>query len=840
MKTESLRHPRWVWRHFAINIVSPAILTFALFFGLIFVLIIPAMKRNTVERKKEMIRELTQAAWSELATLHEQENQGVLTREAAQQTAIARIQNIRYGDDRKDYFWLSDLDTRMVMHPYLPELNGQDLSTYSDPGGKRLFVEYTRIVREQGDGYVEYLWQWKDDEQRVVPKLSYVMGFPPWGWIIGTGIYIEDVRAEIRRMIGQVLQVSMGISVVIAGLLAYIAKQGLDLERRRWKAESALRESEEKYRMLVEGMTEGILMLIDDHPVYANKTLLNLLGYREEELARLPLEKIVEPIHGGNGTSTPGQRRARLLHRNGEATDVLLASAPVIIGDREGQILSIKDVAARKKTEETLSRLLAELQSMLPLATRSIKGSPLAMAACELDTPIQKAAAIMVRAGSSAVLVNAPSGEPVGIVTDQDLRARVLAEGRGAQEAVSTIMTAPLQRIQDRALLFEAARVMQEREVRHLVVTDERGGTVGILTGTHVLHAQRHAIGALLGEIEVARSPEELKDSRAKVPVFVKALLESGARVETVTRIMTAVSDAVLVRLISLAEAELGQAPAPYSFVVLGSEAREEQTLATDQDNAIIFDDMPSGQNEAAQAWFLKLGETVCGWLDLVGYRRCRGEVMACNPKWCQPWSRWRDYFTGWVREAAPQDLLEMNVFFDFRCAHGDVLHIQRLRQHLNGLLEDGGQNAFFFLLAQSTLQFRPPRGFFGNIQLESSREHQGTFNIKAAIIPLVNFARMYALRHGFAETNTLERFHRLRDAGILLPSSHDELVQAYGTLMQMRLTHQAGQLSRGIEADNLVDLAELTELDRSVLKKVFADITIFQARLEIDFARTA
>ena len=834
------RHPWPHWRHFAVNIVSPAILTFALFFGLIFVVIIPTMKKNIIDRKKEMIRALTQAAWSELAGLHEQEKQGALSRTAAQQAAIARIQDMRYGDGGKDYFWISDTETRMVVHPYRPELNGQSLLDYSDPSGKKLFVEHTKVVRDKGDGYVEYLWQWKDDEKRVVPKLSYVKGFTPWGWIVGTGIYLEDARAEISQMIRRVLQVSVGISIVIAALLAYIAQQGLVLERHRWRAETSLRESEEKYRSLVEGTTEGVLLVLQDRPVYANKTLLNRLGYTEEEVAELPLERIIESLPNGGPSTPAADRRARLLTKNGEVADVLLASAPVTIGDKAGQILTVKDVAARKKTEETLARLVADLHSMLPLATRSIKATPLTLAACELDTPIHKAAAVMARAKSSAILVKSPTGEPIGIVTDQDLRNRVLAVAQDPSQPVSTIMSAPLVRIVDRALLFEAARVMQEREVRHLVVADERGATLGILTGTEILHAQRHAIGALLGEIQEAQSPEELRDSRAKLPVFVKALLESGARVESVTRIMTTVSDAILVRLITLAEAELGPPPVAFSFVVLGSEAREEQTLATDQDNAIIYADGAPEQHEAVQAYFLRLGEKVCGWLDLIGYRRCQGEVMACHRKWCQPLSQWRQYFTDCVKAANPQDLLDVNVFFDFRCAHGEAGHVRQLREHLHHLLEGEGKHALFFHLAQSTLQFRPPRGFFGTIQLESSGEHPSTFNIKAAVIPLVSFARMYALQNGFAETNTFERLHRLRDQGLLLASSHDELAQAYSALMQMRLTHQAAQISRGAEPDNFIDLRELTQIERSVLKKVFADITVFQARLQTDFARTA
>jgi signal-transduction protein with cAMP-binding, CBS, and nucleotidyltransferase domain/PAS domain-containing protein len=827
------------WRHFAVNIISPAILTFALFLGFIFAVIVPAMKRATLERKKEMIRELTQLEWSELAGLHEREQRGELDRAAAQRAAIERIRRLRFGDDGKDYFWISDLQTRMVVHPYRPDLDGQDLSTYADPAGRRLFVEFTRLARTQGAGYLEYLWQWKDDEHRVVPKLSYVKGFEPWGWIVGTGIYLEDVRAEIGAMTRRVLWFSLGLSGAMAALLAYIAKQGLDLERQRWQAERALRDSEERYRMLVEGSAEGVLLVLQERPAYANKTLLDRLGYSAAELVEVPLEKVVEPLTGGAAGPGP-DRRARLFDRHGTATEVLLTSASVNVGEQTGQMLTFRDLAARRQRDETLARLVADLQSLLPLATRAIKASPPTLVACDLDTTVSQAAAMMARARTSAILVRAAGGEPIGIVTDQDLRNRVLAEGRSAAGPVAAIMSAPLIRIPARSLLFEAARVMQERGVRHLVVTDDAGATLGVLTSSEILHAQRHAVALLLGEIQAAGSPEALRDSRAKLPVFVRALLESGARVETVTRIMTTVSDAIAARLLALAEAELGPPPAAFAFVVLGSEAREEQTFATDQDNALLYAEVPAGQQEAAQTYFLRLGEKVCAGLDLAGYRRCPGEVMACNPKWCQPLPRWRQYFADCVAAARPQDLLDVNVFFDLRCAHGAAELVAQLRQHLHEQFAADPRHAFFFHLAQSTLQFRAPRGFFGNIQLEAAGDEPARFNVKSAIIPLVNFARMYALRHGYAETNTLDRLRRLRDDGRLVAPSHDELAQAYGALMQMRLAHQAAQVQRGEAPDNAIDLQKLTQLERSMLKKIFADIAVFQARLETDFARTS
>jgi CBS domain-containing protein len=229
----------------------------------------------------------------------------------------------------------------------------------------------------------------------------------------------------------------------------------------------------------------------------------------------------------------------------------------------------------------------------------------------------------------------------------------------------------------------------------------------------------------------------------------------------------------------------------------------------------------------------------VCSGLDQVGYARCKGEVMASNAKWCKPLSAWRAHFARCVAAEDEQALIDMNVLFDFRCAFGDASFAATLRDDVARMIAEG-QHAFFFHLAQTTLQFKPPLGFFGNIQLESGGEHHSAFNIKNAITPVVNFARIYALRHHIEETNTDERLRRLLDLGVLLPSSHDELAQAFTMLMQLRLTHQAGLACAGAEPDNYIELGELTQLQRSLLKKVFSDIGVFQSRLRTDFARTA
>ncbi len=168
-----------------------------------------------MDQKKEMIRELTNSAWNILAKFENDERSGIMSRQEAQQQAIIQIQNLHYGIELKDYFWINDMHPKMVIHPYRSDLNGTDLTGFADPQGKNLFLEAVRVVKEQGAGYITYMWQWMDNPARIVPKISYVKGFEPWGWVIGTGVYIDDIQQEIQTARRNVIAVSSGYSPVV-------------------------------------------------------------------------------------------------------------------------------------------------------------------------------------------------------------------------------------------------------------------------------------------------------------------------------------------------------------------------------------------------------------------------------------------------------------------------------------------------------------------------------------------------------------------------------------------------------------------------------------------------
>ncbi|MRR12645.1 PAS domain S-box protein, partial [bacterium] len=237
-------------------------------------------------------------------------------------------------------------------------LEGRDVSEFRDPRGARIFVEFAQVVRQQREGYVDYVWQWKDDPRRMAAKESYVRGFAPWGWVIGTGIYLDDVRAEISRIERNIFWVSIGIAALVALLLGYVMRQGLGLERERSRAEESLRESTRRYRTLVEAATEGNLLVLDGRLRYANPVLLKLLGYSASELELYALDDVL-PAGEGNeqiwsavdrvnaGEEVAGSVDGALLGRDGRLVECVLSLSAITFAGERGFILNVREVATR-------------------------------------------------------------------------------------------------------------------------------------------------------------------------------------------------------------------------------------------------------------------------------------------------------------------------------------------------------------------------------------------------------------------------------------------------------------------------------------------------------------
>jgi len=730
------------------RIVLPTLLTVALFVVAIFVVFIPALERNMMAGKREMTRELTTAAWNILANLEEDAVAGIMTRGEAKEEAIRQIRHLHYGPGMRDYFWVNDMTPRMVVHPYRPDLEGQELAELRDPDGKRVFMEIVDLVRQSGAGFVEYRWQWQDEAGRVTPKLSYVKGFEPWGWIIGTGIYIEDVRQKIRRLSHHLTLVSLGILAGISALLLFVVIQGLRTERLRATAVEALRESEERYRSLVESAGESIIMTQGDVGLYANARALSELGYTAAEMAQLHLEDVLDLAHGTGGG----------IHTGWEQT---------------GELPILRHESAIRRKDGTL---VPAVLSMSP-----------------------------VRMGETMALA---------------VVATNVSERRRLDE----------QRDRDESIMRRNLDVLQRQDESNRNTIEELRTALMLLE--HPI--AEHTPARLFQDIREADSPEQIIELNRQLPALVKVLVENGYKAENVNRFITVNTDLLLKAFVDGAIAHLGPPPVPFAFLVMGSEGRREQTLCTDQDNAIVYDDPPEAKREAAAAYFLRLGGMVCDWLNDAGYAHCKGEMMARNGQWCRPLSAWLGLFRTWVRSLEAEDILLTKVIFDFRWGYGSQTLVDTLRAGVREELKDNPR--FFTQLAGDILTYTAPVGLFGKIQLTALADGRRVFDMKSAMTPIVDFARIYALHEGIAESNTAERLAALRDLGAIPAQTCAEVIPVYAALMEMRIEHQVGASVAGLPPDNQVDPSALTLIERKVLKEAFAQIKHIQTRLSYDF----
>jgi signal transduction histidine kinase len=233
-----------------LKLILPSFLAIVLFVVSVFGIILPGFETSLLERKKETIQELTRTVWNLLDQYEKSALAGKLSTDEGKAHAIKEIRELRYGPEDKDYFWINDMTPRMVMHPYVPELDGKVLSDYADPEGKHLFVDFVKTVQHDKEGFVPYMWQWKDNPDLIVNKLSYVKLFEPWGWIIGTGIYLDDVEREIAAVTRTFTAISLVILGLVILLSAYIINQGINTNSKRKQAEEDL----QKYHARLETM----------------------------------------------------------------------------------------------------------------------------------------------------------------------------------------------------------------------------------------------------------------------------------------------------------------------------------------------------------------------------------------------------------------------------------------------------------------------------------------------------------------------------------------------------------------------------------------------------------
>ncbi|MBU1107501.1 MAG: cache domain-containing protein [Candidatus Riflebacteria bacterium] len=240
------------------RIILPALVAISLFVFSFVYLFLPMFEEVLLKEKKTMLKELVESSWHMIQHLDKEVASGTYSLKDAQKIATSHLRAMKFGVDNKDYFWINDFTPALVMHPYRPDLVGQNMSDFVDPAGTKLFVEFVKMVTKNEQGYVPYMWQWKDDPSRIVPKLSFVKEYKPWGWIIGTGIYLEDVKEEVTLLSRRLIVASTIILILVSLIAWYQIYQALNGLKMRQHAEAKLLEYKEQLEIKVKDRTTDL------------------------------------------------------------------------------------------------------------------------------------------------------------------------------------------------------------------------------------------------------------------------------------------------------------------------------------------------------------------------------------------------------------------------------------------------------------------------------------------------------------------------------------------------------------------------------------------------------
>lgn len=912
-KPGTIRNPRPL---FLLRIDIPAILAILLFVGLIFFYMIPGFEKVMMERKRNLIHEMTSSAFSILSYYQNLENSKVLSPDSARVQARNAIRSIRYGNLQKDYFWITDLRPFMIMHPYRPEMEGKDLSGFKDPGGKKVFVDFVKAVSNGGDSYVDYMWQWNDDSTRIVPKLSYVRLFEPWGWIIGTGIYIDDVKTEIRKIERRALIISGSIGSLIALMLLFISRYSHSIELRRSRAEEELRRSRELYRTLAEQATEGVLIW-SASGLQANKTLMSDLLYSEDELKNLSLHDIfissalpgmeshehfyseletrrhtdivlkrkdgsIQNAHADFSRILIGGSRAVLGVIRTSSTqssssfisipktllegittgffkttfgrsNYFLEASPVTIrmlGYREiNELLpkTIESFFADRDQLKAFRKALSEredISSIVLLRNKKnayfyaivnvvvlesddsgnhCEGNIEFIAYRETDASLSASESIPftecvmnnpVRAFSSpfsgydentplislmkemeqnhsyySVLVNSdniPSGS-----IDLEVLAGLLGNGENPDAPVFKWMTVPPQMIHEGLKVFEAIQLFNETGSQGMVITDSSGKALATLSRRDIIGAFSESPGIVDGKILNSQSIPELRQAFLTCREMLIKLIHGNEDPYNISIWFSDMSDKIFSRTVEICLSTMNSPPCPFAFIQTGSAGRKEQSLFTDQDNAIIFADEGSSTGEE---YFVALGNKVNHALNEIGYHLCKGGKMAGNPEWCQPLSVWKKYFSDWISAPGPEEMVGISVFFDFRHCFGDAGITKSLRAHIS---EEEIPDAFFYHHTKAWMPFDPDHSALEGEKLD----------IKKILMPFTGLIRMYSLKNKIEAFSSIERIIQLQSQEVMNRKEMFDYIQSWKDLTRLRLLTQAGRPLEDNGSGNVVFL---------------------------------
>jgi CBS domain-containing protein len=494
------------------------------------------------------------------------------------------------------------------------------------------------------------------------------------------------------------------------------------------------------------------------------------------------------------------------------------------------RIAALFEQSRRAVQSDYTARVSNATSLMTPLKSIVRRAPETVLPSATIRSVLEKMKALRI----GSVVIADEHKRPLGIFTERDVLDRVALGTARQDEPIATVMTPEPFSLSAAAPLFEAAQAMARHRFRHVLLMEE-GALVGVVSERDLFSMQRLSLGEIAKAIEHAADTASLARAAQEVRKLAIALLAQGVAAEQLTQFVTTLNDAIVERALELASQVAPPPAVPWCWLGLGSEGRMEQTLATDQDNALLFV-ASGGDSDSIRSAFLAFASVANGILDEAGFPLCKGDIMAKNPLWCLNAAEWRTTFEDWIRAGNPQALLNAAIFFDFRPLAGEIDLAHTLRQWLTETIQ--GQPLFLRHMAANALQVRPPLGVLRDFVADDAA-YPGTIDLKKfGARPFVDAARIFALQNGVTATNTAERIRHVAPRLRMSEDEADAIVDGFHFIQLLRLRNQETADARDVNAPppNRIDPETLNELDRRILKEALRQARKLQSRLELDF----
>lgn len=495
--------------------------------------------------------------------------------------------------------------------------------------------------------------------------------------------------------------------------------------------------------------------------------------------------------------------------------------------------LRLADLLAQSQ-RQTQARYLSaatEQQSLESTLGSLIRRAPIT---CSPETPLRHALKTMSEQRIGSIIIARPGESPLGIFTVRDLIDRVILPDTSLDTPMQQAMSTNPVTLPSTAHAFEAALAMAKHGIRHVLVVDANQLT-GVVSEKDLFSLQRIGVTQISSAIRSASEPDQLQQAAADIRQLGHNMMAQGVGAEQLTLLLSTLNDLLTQRILELECAKTEFCHEGVCWLAFGSEGRLEQTLATDQDNGIIFTLAPGESPEAIRGKLLHTAERINRALDACGFPLCQGQIMAMNPKWCLSLDEWKARFARWIDAGDPEALLNASIFFDFRPLYGEATLAHELRQWLGG--KTAANPRFLHQMVANALRNRPPLGLVRDFVTDSDGEHADTLDLKLnGAMPFVDAARVYALATGSPATGTAQR---LRHAGprLNIPKTEIEAwIAAFFFIQLLRLRRQHEENESGQPLDNRIDPDQLNDLDRRILKEAFRQARKMQARLALDY----